>query len=532
MYARLLSRVLPVLVCCLSGVGSLRANILIINDTLCTTWARWGYLTGGCPWNGSSQPNYIANLSFASGAQLNHTDDTPGYAVVYGKWCNTHNTWEYGCFTSPGTYLLSSIGTHLCQNVTNIDYCVDWSVQNLDIQPRQYVGCKDGNPVDIGPWLQPGERWTWHRCYTNPWSATVLRMQPGTDGSDLTLYPTMSTNCNTTATPGSGGTNTFSATGSGEYWNGSQTNINWGINGGTNDTRTGFSALLDALTRLNSIVGQTNFIGGGGGGSGAVSNYVGVSNYVAVTLTNTHDWASNLFNMATNLAAWRTNSDGLAEGSNAWASIQGTIEALTNVVAGIPEFGSNTIAFEYDIPDMHLGPGGKGAKGLGTISARIPTGLKIKLDPNRVELSSMVWVWRGCFLAITIMLFTKVYGLFERNAMVLVRVPQARSAGTTVLGNSISAASALTMAVAIVAGIALLIAMGVGLLAPISLAVGSAFGNVSGLGSALPFAFGLLNKMFPVDYALASWGVYWVFRITSGALTLAIAAFIKMAVGV
>lgn len=128
-------------------VVSSRANIVIINDTTCTTFGRWGYLTGGCPWNGSSQPNYIANYSIAVGGSVTHTDDQPGWAVVYGKWCNTHNTWEYVCCTSPGTYYLSAMNTDQCGTASLTNYC-SYSVRNNSSGRAAYqLLWPNGSPV-------------------------------------------------------------------------------------------------------------------------------------------------------------------------------------------------------------------------------------------------------------------------------------------------------------------------------------------------------------------------------------------------
>jgi len=276
------------------------------------------------------------------------------------------------------TYYLRS-----CSSTGTNYYCVNMTVLNSDIQPHQYVGCNNGNPITMSGWLSPGQSWTFNHCETQPWTPTILRMQAGTDGTDQTLYPPVTTN---TSPAGANSSTNLLAGSQGEQWSGSTSNIVWG----TNDTRSGFAALLDALTRQNQIlagVSTNSPFASLYGMSTNMQTTVNVTNINSTVVTNNNNvtvtnniqltnnfderWSSNLYVLATNHSRSGSNiysfTSAMTNGQAAWDLAGTTFTAKTNFEiaagfgdvtgAGITGAGSTTgLSFAFCGYTLNLDP--------------------------------------------------------------------------------------------------------------------------------------------------------------------------------
>jgi hypothetical protein len=316
--------------------------------------------------------------------------------------------------------------------------------------------------------------------------------------------------------------------------------------------RAGYSAVVNAINQngsqlLKAIVAQgpngsngspvvnvtvTNSAAGGGasnvfvmnwptnlGGSYNITNQlVGGTNNITVTNLG-GAWTNGL--TSNQMAGLGQTLHGQA-GDNLTNSVIGQIMQATNAAGALSAgsvvsasgtaFGSGTLA-----PDS-LGGGASESVSLAPgVSMTISTA---NLPPAFFSLHK-VFAW-ACYVAV----FVTCWRIFTTNIKEAMRVPQATTAGETILGTNVNVASSLIMAGVIVAAVATLTAVAMPkLLTYLSAIVGDPFGGLD------PFGYAFVNAVVPIPLLLSCIGVITTFRLVMDSGGMVVAGIIKLLVG-
>jgi hypothetical protein len=278
-------------------------------------------------------------------------------------------------------------------------------------------------------------------------------------------------------------------------------------------------AMLGAIERNT----RTNV---GGGGSVNVTNNISITNNANFNVTNINNNSiSNLVSVTvtndngglTNAGIWSTNF--VADDQKTWA------EGIANdhfgtVLDGIGPTEPAAVG-DGTAPDFEItvGNGGKS--------------FTMDLSPSAsfasFFLACKTFIEWFCIVG----LFVANWRHFEKHMMSVFTVPQATTAGETVLGSNINAASAIAVAVVIIALIATIPTF---VVSQISTSAAHLEIMPDGASTAMSpiFAQGwyLLNQIFPTAVAFTAIISHMIFRIAIMKLYIVAAAIIKLLVGV
>jgi hypothetical protein len=313
--------------------------------------------------------------------------------------------------------------------------------------------------------------------------------------------------------------------------------------------RAGYSAIVNAINQngsqlLKSLVAKgsngsaptvnvtvTNTASGGGasnvfvmnwptnlGGSYSITNQVsgGTNN---ITVTNLGGaWTNGI---TSNQLAGLVGSTRQQAGDNLTNSALGQIKGATNQAAGLSA-GSVVTAAGSSFAGTLAGDGtgGGGSRDV-TLSPGVVMTISTANLPSAFFTLKTVFSW-----AIYVSVFVTCWKIFSVNIKEALRVPQATTAGETILGTNVNIASTLIMAGIIIAAIATLTAVALPkLLTYLALIVGNPFSGLDGFG----YAF--VDSMVPIPLLLSSIGVVTTFRLVMDSGGMVVGGIIKLLVG-
>jgi len=278
--------------------------------------------------------------------------------------------------------------------------------------------------------------------------------------------------------------------------------------------KAGFNALAEGNTEI--LKGLAAIAANSGGGS----------NSLTVNVTNT-GWTNGL-----------TKSQVEELNQSASNQLSGRVGTLAtdqqNIIDTAPEISQLSGLLSDNQTGIGLGtptlptdstPGSPGSLSIpiGTL-AEIDLGEAATAYPYATVIRTvLIWI-------ILFMLFVKIRMAFSESMSTLAQSPQATTAGETVLGNNLNAASALVMAAIIVALIFTALAAMAGYMVTTGAALATASSPTSTIG-ALGWGGGFVMTFLPLGYLVTCCLSYGAFLVLKDVLTGVAAASIKFATG-